>query len=197
MGKLSAKYESSGNPGTIANNKGDIGGASYGTYQIATNTGTMNSFLSWAKNSASAVYKALSGKSPGSAAFNSAWKALASSNPAAFESVQRGFIQSSHYTPALSKVKASTGVDVSKLSPAMQNVLWSVSVQHGVGGANSVFKNSGIKPNMSEAEMIRRIYTERAANGGKKYFPNSSESIRKSVVNRFKDEVVDALGMLV
>ena len=39
LGALSAKYESNGSAGTIANTKGDIGGASYGTYQLTTSVG--------------------------------------------------------------------------------------------------------------------------------------------------------------
>lgn len=81
-------------------------------------------------------------------------------------------------------------------SPAIQDVLWSTSVQHGSGGAANIFKNAGITDNMTDAEIIVRIYRERAANDGKKYFPSSSDAVRKSVVNRFKSELADALKML-
>src|SRR5690625_4845294 len=94
LGSLSKKYESgSRGAGTIANNPGDIGGASYGTYQIATNTGTMNSFLSWAGKNAPMVANALKGKKPGTNEFNQAWTQLAQQNPQGFENIQHQFIK--------------------------------------------------------------------------------------------------------
>jgi hypothetical protein len=72
------------------------------------------------------------------------------------------------------------------IQPALQNVLWSVAVQHGAGGAASIFKNAGIRSGMSEADIIRRVYAERSAGNGSKYFSRSSSSIRKSVVRRFQ-----------
>lgn len=78
----------------------------------------------------------------------------------------------------------------------MQNAVWSTAVQHGQSGANKVIKNAGINPNMSDAEIIRRIYTERAANNGKKYFPSSSTKIQQSVVRRFQSELKDAYKLL-
>lgn len=196
LGALSSKYESSGNPGTIARNPGDIGGASYGTYQIATNTGTMRNFLNYAASVSPSVYNALKGKTPGSSSFDEAWKKLANSNPSQFEDVQHGFIAQSHYQPAVDMIKKSTGFDATKRSPIIQDVLWSTAVQHGVNGAKNVFVNAGITPNMSDREITERIYAERAANNGNKYFRKSSEAIRKSVVNRFKSEMKDALSRL-
>jgi len=196
LGGLSKKYESNGNPGTIANNTGDPGGASYGSYQIATKTGTMQSFLSWASSNAPQVASALAGKQPGTAAFDTAWKSLASSNPQMFEQAQHNFIQASHYQPVANAVK-NMGLDVNKRSQAVRDVVWSTAVQHGVGGAQSVIKAAiGNNPNISDEELIRKIYAERGANDGKKYFSSSSDSIRQSVVNRFRNELQDALKML-
>ncbi|MFE8704138.1 hypothetical protein ACFYKX_26580 [Cytobacillus sp. FJAT-54145] len=197
LGSLSKKYESGSNgPGTIANNSGDWGGASYGTYQIATNTGTMNSFLSYLKKANPNVYKALSGHKPGSTGFNNAWSQLAKSDPKGFDSLQHGFIKQSHYDPAAYRIKENLGLDVNKYSPAVQNVLWSTAVQHGSAGATRVFREAGIKPGMSDEEIIKRVYAERGAQNGSKYFSRSSQSIRQSVVNRFQREMQDALKML-
>lgn len=196
IGSLSKKYESNGNPGTIANNPGDIGGASYGSYQIATKTGTMNSFLNYTKTKNPSAYKSLSGKSPGSSSFNTAWKSLAKKDPEGFEELQRGFIESSHYQPAAKAIMKSTGLNVSKRSKAIQDVLWSTAVQHGVKGAEKIFKNAGITPMLSDEQIINRIYNERAAKNGNKYFSSSSAPIRNSVVKRFASERKDALSML-
>lgn len=156
----------------------------------------MNSFLKYTQTNAPEVYRALQGKQPGTAAFDQAWRQLASSNPSGFVQVQHNFIQASHYDPAAAAIKKSIGFDASKASPIIQDVLWSTAVQHGSQGANNIFRAAGIRPDMSDREIIQRIYAERAANNGMKYFSKSSEAIRKSVVNRFKREMQDALGRI-
>jgi phage-related protein len=213
LGSLSAKYESSGRIDTIANNKGDQGGASYGKYQIATNTGTMNSFLSYAKKQNEDIYNKLTGRDtvwgkakgffgydvkPGTNEFNQRWKEIAKEDPRSFENLQHKFIQSSHYDPALEKIKKSVGIDVSQRSDALKDVLWSTAVQHGVGGANKVFSKAlGSNANsLSDREIIERIYAERGRDKGYAHFSGNSASVIKSVVNRFEREKKDALTML-
>jgi hypothetical protein len=85
---------------------------------------------------------------------------------------------------------------VSKKSLAVQNVLCSTATQHGTGGAVKIFKAAGIKNGMTDSEIIRRIYKERGANNGRKYFGRNSSAIRQSVVRRFQSELDDALAML-
>jgi murein DD-endopeptidase MepM/ murein hydrolase activator NlpD len=198
LGALSEKYESGGRgAGTIANNKGDLGGASYGTYQIATNTGTMTTFLKFLSQNNPEMYKALSGKKPGTAAFNSAWKELAKRDPQGFQQAQHAFIKSSHYDPAFNNVKKDTGLDVSQRSKAVQDVLWSVAVQHGAG--QKIFQRALAGKDvskMSDEQIINAVYDERSAEGGSKYFGRSSASIRSGVMNRFSNERKDALAML-
>ena len=46
LGMLSEKYEGGG-AGTISTGDGDSGGISYGTYQLATNTGSARAFVEW------------------------------------------------------------------------------------------------------------------------------------------------------
>ena len=45
LGSLSARYESRGNPATIGWDS--TGGWSYGKYQLAANTGSLNEFHAW------------------------------------------------------------------------------------------------------------------------------------------------------
>lgn len=194
LGSLSAKYESRGGVGTVANNRGDIGGASYGTYQISTNTGTMKSFLSYLKSANPSYYKELSKYSAGSTGFNNAWKSIAKKDPNGFNQLQHAFVQKNNYAPAANKVKSMLGIDVTKRSNALQQVMWSVGTQHGAGGALNLFRNANVNQSMTDAEIIRRVYEERMKVD--KYFSSSSAAIKKSVLNRFKQELQDALAML-
>lgn len=187
LGSLSAKYESRGNPGTIANNKGDIGGKSYGSYQLTVNSGNAQKFADWYGG-------ALKGKKAGTAEFDRAWKAEAAKNPAKFARAQHEYIMQTFYYPAAKSVKKATGVDITEYPKAVQDVLWSTAVQHGVGGASSIFKRAGIKPGMSAEEIINRVYNERSKVNV--YFKNSSPSIKNAVKKRFTQERKDALQML-
>lgn len=148
------------------------------------------------KKTNKSLYNALSPTKPGSAAFDKRWKALAQSRPKEFQAAQHNYIKKSYYDPAARKVKSALGIDINKRSKAVQDALWSTAVQHGTGGALKVFKNASINNRLSDREIITRIYNERAANNGKKYFSRSSANIRQGVINRFKREMKDALSML-
>lgn len=156
----------------------------------------MRSFMNYLKKADPSMYQSLARYSPGTSGFDSTWKALAKNYSKRFDQLQHGFIKSSHYDPAAKKIKSSIGFDASKYPVAVQNVLWSTAVQHGAGGAANVFRNAGIRQGMSPAEIIKRVYNERMAGNGTKYFSRSSSSIRQSVVNRFRNEMQDALRML-
>lgn len=184
LGSLSAKYESSGNPGAVAHTKGDKGGASYGTYQFSTTSGS-------AKNFAKSYGGALAGLTPGTKAFDNAWKAEAKKNPAKFEKAQHDYIAKNFYKPGLASIKKRTGVDLSGYPKAIQDVVWSVAVQHGQAGAGAVFKAAGIKKGDSPATIINKVYNVR-----KNFFKGSSKSIQNSVAKRFERERQDALRML-
>lgn len=151
------------------------------------NSGNAQKFADWYGG-------ALKGKKAGTDAFDKAWKAEAAKNPEKFAQAQHEYIKRTHYDPAVTAVKQATGVDVRNYPRAVQDVLWSTAVQHGVGGAKNVFKNAGIKPGMSAKEIINRVYDERSKVD--KYFASSSSQIKQSVKNRFAQERKDALRML-
>lgn len=156
----------------------------------------MSSFLNYAKEQAPEVYKALSGKAAGGSSFDAAWKSLAAKEPEYFSRVQHNYAVKNYYVPAVKNVLKATGLDAADRSTAVQEALWSTAVQHGSSGVAKVFKNAGITTSMSDAEIIRRIYTERASGNGSKYFPSSSAEIQRSVAKRFRNEMIDALKML-
>lgn len=130
----------------------------------------------------------------GTAAFDKAWKAEASKNSKAFNNAQHNYIEKNHYAPAANKFKASTGIDPAKMPKAVQDMIWSIGVQHGAGGANTIFKKAGVNSKMSPAQILTKVYNERMKVGT--YFKNSTQAIKNSVLNRFKKELKDALAML-
>lgn len=189
LGKLSAPYESSGNPGTVSTGKGDPGGVSYGTYQLTTNN--VKGFVQQSKYANS-----FKGLTPGSSAFSNQWKAIAAKDPQGFQQEQQSYIEKTHYQPQAQKL-ASAGVNVNNLSPVLKDVIFSTSVQHGP--ATNIVLNSikKVGPNASEEALIKEIYKQRWAGGSN--FANSSQEMRNGVYNRFfgpNGEMKKALAMI-
>ena len=198
LGVLSKNYES-GARGASAIGYDDTGGWSYGTYQIATKNGTMNSFLNVLTTDSPDLAKKLTDAGGGPAAlagassFKSAWTAAAL-DPA-FTTAQHDFAHDNLYAPLVNKIGNDTGLAVEQRSPAVQNMVWSIAVQHGA--RNSVVDNA-LKgkdvSKMSDDDIIDAVYDERSAviaKDGKqtmKYFSKSKPEIQKSVKKRFEKE---------
>ncbi|CAF5198189.1 unnamed protein product, partial [Rotaria magnacalcarata] len=147
LGSLSAKYETGGRgSGTINNYKkgasGDPGGASYGTYQIATKTGTMKGFLKFLNEKDTKMAEKLNSLTPGTDEFDEEWKNLA--NKEEFGTFQHDFIKSTHYDKTLSKLSTNYKLDMNldQRSSVIKDVIWSTSVQHGPSGAAKVINNA-------------------------------------------------------
>ena len=99
LGQTSARYETSNaGPGTISTGKGDLGGMSYGTYQLSSNMGTLKEFLEH-----SGYNQSFKGMTPRSTAFNEHWKDLAKNDPA-FAKAQHDFGHDVLFQPQLSKL---------------------------------------------------------------------------------------------
>ncbi|MBL8917994.1 MAG: LysM peptidoglycan-binding domain-containing protein [Myxococcaceae bacterium] len=203
LGTLSARYESNGDPGTVSSGRGDRGGVSYGMYQFATNTGSARSFADWLGRAHPQLGQRLRGLNPGTQEFSNAWRAIARDNPQAFRDAQHEYIAGRFYEPARRNVeRAVPGLDFGNRSRALNDVLWSVAVQHGQGGAATIFGRALAGKDvsrMSDEELIRAVYQERGkrTRGGELYyFTSSSADVQRGVANRFRNELRDALAAL-
>ncbi len=199
-GKLSAHFESgSKGSGCIAYDK--IGGTSYGTYQIASRTGTMDRFVDFLASHAPDIAEKLRSAAP----FNTGskfgkapelWQNIAKEYGEVFESLQHQFIQKEHYTPARNKILAFTGMDIDKSPDIVREVLWSTSVQHGATGAARLF-NRAIQSMPAEGEhpdfrqLISAVY-----DGRKGQFGSSTTRVQHSVQTRLAREQDLAIAML-
>ena len=197
LGTLSSKYESGGNPGAISTGAGDYGGKSYGTYQFASNTGSLLSFINSLKASNPQMYNTLYGAyTKGGAGFgqnfDNAWKQLAQSDPEGFAQIQHDYIQDKYFTPAANALKTK-GFDVTQHSPAVQNALWSAAVQYGVGGASKLFNAIDLKG--TDEDIINNLYDHKADTVNS-WFSGSSQAVRNGVAGRIQQEKQDALDML-
>ncbi len=201
LGRLSTRFES-GALGIEAIGYDPGGGTSYGLYQIASRTGTMDRFLDflavheprWAQR-LKAAGPADTGGTDG--AMPRVWKTIARENPERFAQLQQVFIRETHYEPARRAVEEATGIDLGRASRAVQEVLWSASVQHGPARAADMFiqalKTQGNRggSGMDEAALIHAVYRDRSRSG--RFFAGS---LREALMRRFQEEKAMALAML-
>ncbi|HET6977646.1 MAG TPA: LysM domain-containing protein [Pyrinomonadaceae bacterium] len=201
LGELSAKYETGGRgPGTVSTGAGDPGGVSYGSYQMASKMGVPTRFVTQPGFPWLSDFQNLKA---GTAPFTACWKRIATAETDAFQRAQHAFIKKSHYDLLAAKVLNEDELDVNTRSGALQDVIWSCSVQHG--GATPIVHRALAKVSLPQTDpgydeqAIRAIYGERGkkkADGNLAYFSKSSPAVQKGVANRFKNELQDALAML-
>lgn len=200
LGSLCARFES-GEAGVAAVGYDATGGTSYGIYQISSRQGSMKAFLGYLDDQAPDLAKRL--RSAGSADTGGTsggmpreWKRIATEDPDRFRELQTGFIKESYYDDAATEIQERTGLDPSRQSEALQQVVWSTAVQHGSYGAAKVFdeavgrlEKQG-KP-LNDKNLIEAVYAQRATK-----FGSSSARVRAAVRNRLGEEKLAALSML-
>ncbi|MBG0791555.1 MAG: hypothetical protein H0S80_13770 [Desulfovibrionaceae bacterium] len=200
-GELSARFES-GENGVGAVGHDRVGGTSYGKYQIASRPGTMDRFLSFLDENAPEWADRLRGAGPAdtgsrTGAMPAEWKAIAAEDPARFERLQHDFIAGETYRPARDMILGQTGLDFDNAPPALREVLWSTSVQHGATGAARIFNKvidrfvSGSRDEDFNTMLIKGVYDTR-----KGQFGSSTGRVQRAVANRMDTEKQVALSML-
>lgn len=200
LGALSAQFESAdAGAGAIGYDRN--GGTSYGIFQISSRQGTMKLFLDFLDKHAPQWAARLKSAGPSDTGSTQGgmpreWSRIAQEDPVSFEKLQEDFIRESHYDAALDEIQQKTGLDVSKQSGVLQQVVWSTAVQHGPHGAANVLQEAfqRIKSFGSEVTdklLIENVYAVRA-----KKFGLSNPQVRAAVQARFTHEKGMALAML-
>ncbi|MEO6041895.1 MAG: LysM peptidoglycan-binding domain-containing protein [Croceibacterium sp.] len=201
LGLLSRKYEVGGcGPGTVSTGRGDRGGVSYGSYQLASRYGRPAEFLAaegqpWRARFGAAV--------PGSPEFSACWQACAAADPVAFEAAQHAFIERTHYAVQAALLRRKAGLDLARRSRALQEAVWSTAVQHGpttcvVLDALAALGRAPGDPQFDRA-LITALYTERGRclpDGTLAYFKGNSRPVQASVARRLQGECRDCLALL-
>lgn len=192
LGVLSANYESNGDPGIISSGIGDVGGKSYGAWQLASNVGSVDSFLLWLRTKNNEIYTRLTNAKNRDGGvfgtnFDNEWKNIANTEKESFLNLQHDYIKFAYYDNTISQM----GIDESTKSFAYKNVIWSTAVQHGSSGAMNIFRVVGM--NRADRDFISAVYDERSKVDI--YFKNCSQSVKDGVKARFVSEKSDALIM--
>lgn len=200
IGMLSAKYESNGDAGCIANNAGDAGGKSVGIYQFANTQGTIRSFINWLRNKEH-KFGYLAEYDTDTDEFDIEWKRCAELDETEFEKVQHDYIKEFYYDVAV-RLLRNVYINMEKHSFALKNVVWSAAVQHGVGNIEELFETvceimgydncSYIDDKSFDEQIIKIIYGIRSSD----VWTSGSPSLRYGMRRRFDNEREDALELL-
>jgi hypothetical protein len=197
LGSTSVQYETGGRGvATISSGNGDKGGASYGAYQLSSATGTLSNYLNSSKYGGYGQY--FIGLAPGTAAFNTKWTKLAQ-NDLNFSLSQHAFIQDTHYSILLSKLMAN-GIDMSNRGVAVQDMLWSTSVQFGGNTSlviNAIQSKYGVRADvalLSDSNIIECIQDYKIQNNDS-LFKSSSDSVKYGTLKRAISEKNSLLNL--
>jgi len=142
----------------VSGGVGDAGGVSYGKYQLSSKTGTMAAFL---RSKEAEKYEGrFDGLEPGSEEFSVAYQKVAQEDPEGFAKAQREFIKRTHFDPVVNHAKAKW-IDVN--DPAIQEALWSQSVQHSGKGNREIIDRAmeRVGEGATNKEVINALYDAR------------------------------------
>ncbi len=200
IGSVARLFESGGrDDGAASIGYDPRGGTSYGIYQISSAQGSMREFLQfldtvkpgWADR-LRAAGPANTGSTDGR--FPQEWKAIAREDPEGFAAVQHAFVRQYYFEPACEMIYDEVGIDIRSEPRAIQEMVWSMAVQHGVQGAVTIFKKAvrllditsydvQQASSLPREEIVERVYDMRARN-----FTSSPSHIRRAVARRFEEE---------
>lgn len=195
LGQTSARRESGGRgPGTVSAGVGDHGGISYGTYQFSSRVGSAAEYIAASKYGGH-----FASLEPGTPEFGAKWKEIAAADPAGFAKDQHDFIQAQHYDKQMQRLQ-DVGIDLSVRGAAVQDALWSTSVQYR-NLTTSVFHN-GLKTaygddyklaELTDEQVIRAVQDYKIANVALNF--KSSPRLWQSLSDRAISEKTDLVAL--
>ena len=207
LGQTSEKYETGGKgPGTINNylKTNDIGGASYGSYQFASylpEVAPNGKARPSAKNSPVLTYISKSkfkdqfeGLSPATNAFDAKWREIASKYPDEFEKDQHDYTQKVYYDVMVANLKRK-GMDLTGFGPAVQDLIWSTSVQFGPGRTSIFTTPLDGKSELTDKDIVNLVSEYKIANAPT-FFKSSGQAVISGVENRYRSEQTDLLKLV-
>nr|WP_299855474.1 hypothetical protein [Sphingomonas bacterium] len=131
VGALARQTESHDNSARISTGKGDAGGPSYGSYQLAQNRGQVPEFLategaSWAKElGAAPIY---------SEQFKSIWQTIARREGQKFKDAENAFARRTKYNPVMLLISEKLHLNLNTRSVAVRGAVTAAANHMGPGG---------------------------------------------------------------
>lgn len=204
LGNLSAAHEGSG-IGTVSSGDNDpYGGVSYGTWQLSSKQGSVTSFIKWLTERGYEAGPFLAKEDPfydmgmayegrdlipGTPEFTERWHAAVDKFGASFERAYAQYFKENYYDNFTKDLLKDFGFDAGSRSDAIQQVLFSTSVQHGTGGAYNVMQKAAELAGvyniswLTDEQLIPYIYQAR-----RNVFPKDTQ--------RYNEEQQEAMNLL-
>ena len=133
---LVREYEAGADPACVSSGAGDLGGVSYGIYQLASSAGAVEAFREWAcdypDDDLANYGRLLCEFGINSKEFKKMWREIGINDPEGFAKLQDDYAVAVYYQPAADALRQA-GYDVDSKSKAMQAVLMSRAVQYSAG----------------------------------------------------------------
>lgn len=194
LGDTSQRYETGGRgAGTISTGRGDNGGVSYGSYQLSSRIGTLREYLNQ-----SDYREQFAGMTLTSPEFNARWRELARTDPQ-FAHDQNEFIKRSHYDPQVDRLR-DRGIDLSGRGPAVQDALWSTSIQFGAltprifeKGLQERFGENHDPGKLSDKDIVEAVQNYKI-NHNQQLF-NKSPTLWNALEDRAENEKTDLVRL--
>lgn len=169
-----------------------MGGTSYGIYQFSSKQGTISSFIRYLQHHAKDIAEQLekagvsnTGSTKGSMPI--VWQNIAKKESERFAHLQHAFAVEYYYTPI--------ATDFSNSIPkhrALDELLFSTAIQHGVQGASSIIQQALPRKEQSIESFIRTVYSLR-----KEQFRSSTKAVQTAVHNRLTQEMNTILNLYI
>lgn len=204
LGSLSASYESNGDAGAISSGYMDYGGKSYGAYQLASNTGSVDEFIAWAQGSNNAVYRQYGNYlfrfEIASAGFDQDWADIATNDGDTFAQMQHDYIKHAYYDVAVELLRG-VYFNIENHSEVMKDVIWSRAVQYDPYNVPDMFVEAlayfpTVYPNLSYVDDLRFDWD--IINGVYEVCKTpawNNSALRDSLNKRFDSEKQEALAL--
>lgn len=203
LGQVSAKFESAGS-GIDVIGYDRVGGTSYGKYQLSSKQGSVDHFIDYLKehepdfaNRLLASGNANTGNRQGE--MPNEWKKIAAQFPERFEELQQNFAVQSYHEPVAKHLEGILGASLPK---ALNELVFSTSIQHGVTGAKNIFdtvlKNTENlrNPQVQDSEVNLSQFVVDTYDMRGTMFSSSSSRVQEAVKSRFSQEKNMVLALL-
>jgi hypothetical protein len=188
-----------GGSSVISTGKRDPGGQSYGTFQFRSKREDEDTPSNVERFVNRYYRKDFTGEPVNSPEFMETWLRLSLEEPDSFRKNEEEFLRKENIDPMLRQLEKRVDLDLGNRSDALQEVLWSVAVQHGPGHGASLVERAMKGKNaddLNDRDLIAAIYTERLRkeNGKLVYFKRDGNPTGEEI--RFAREQNEALAAL-
>lgn len=195
LGQTSERYESSNlGAGTISTGRGDLGGVSYGAYQLSSASGTLREYLDGSR-----FGPRFEGLTPATPAFDRQWREVARTDPL-FAQDQHDFIGRSHFDREVGRLQHA-GIDLTGRGRAVQDMLWSTAVQ--MRGLTRNVVSGALRENYGEHFDLAQVTDRQIIEAVQDYKVDHNATLfRRSpnlwpgLLNRARNERVDLLELV-